>query len=395
MSKTKRTLLHLVIVVILIALGALGMNRLSANKPQLKKRQISAPVPMVRTTLVKTCRQAVIVRGDGTVRPLRQINLVPQVGGKVVYAAPSLVDGGEFKRDDLLLRIDPVDYRLAVTLAQAKVKDGESILKLAQENSAAALEEWRLHYAGGSRATMKPPPLVAKEPQLAAAKARLEADRANFKKALLSLGRTELRAPFDGRVSQENVDTGQYVSPGMSVATLYSTDVAEIMVPLEEEDLFWINVPGFTPGPGPGSQTTVRAQIAGAERSWSGEVVRSEGRLDERTRMINVVIRVKKPYMKRPPLAVGLFVAVDIEGHTLSNCALIPRSALRQGHVAWVVDNENRLRFRKVDVARVQGEKVLIRSGLKNGESLVISPLKVITDGMKVRVAHVNEGNRS
>ncbi len=395
MSKKKRTLLHLVIALVLIALGALGMSRLSASKPQLKKRQISAPVPMVRTTLVKPCRRAVIVRGEGTVRPLRQINLMPQVGGKVVYAAPSLVNGGEFKRDDLLLRIDPVDYRLAVTLAQAKVKDGESILKLAQENSAAALEEWRLHYAGDSRANMRPPPLVAKEPQLAAARARLEADRANLKKALLGLERTELSAPFDGRVSQENVDTGQYVSPGMSVATLYSTDVAEIMVPLEQEDLFWINVPGFTPGRGPGSQTTVRAHIAGGERSWSGEVVRSEGRLDERTRMINVVIRVKNPYMNKPPLAVGLFVTVDIEGHTLPNCALIPRSALRQGHVAWVVDNENRLRFRKVDVARVQGEEVLIRSGLKNGETLVISPLKVVTDGMKVRVARVNEGNRS
>ena len=398
MSKTKRRLFHFAIAIVLVALGVFGMGKLTARKPQLKKRKPPTPVPMVRTINIKTGPQSVRIQGEGTVRPLREINLVPQVGGKVIYVSPALVNGGEFSQGDTLLRIEPVDYQLAVTLAKAKVKDAESKLKLAEEEAAAAREEWRLHHAGGSKADKEPPPLVAKEPQLAAAQAELEADRAGLSMALLNLERTDLRAPFDGRVSQENVDIGQYVSLGQALASLYSTEVAEIVMPMEDEKGFWFHIPGFTPGNRAGSRAVVRARIAGWEQTWSGKVVRTEGKLDERTRMINVVVRVEKPYAKRPPLAVGLFVTVDIEGRTLPNAAIIPRSALHQGDVVWVVDTDDkdsRLRFRKVAVARVQGDEAVVQDGLEDGERVVITPLKAVTDGMAVRIVEVKETNRS
>jgi len=340
--------------------------------------------------MIKTGPQWVHILGEGTVKPLRQINLVPQVGGKAVYVSSALVDGGEFRKGDTLLRIDPVDYQLAVILAKAKVKSSESTLKVAEEEAAAGREEWRLLYSKDPKANKNPPALVAKEPQLAAARAKLEADRADLRKALLNLERTKLKAPFDGRVSQESVDVGQYVSHGQALATLYSTEAAEIVLPLEDETLFWFHVPGFTPGDGPGSQAVVRANFAGQEQVWTGEVVRAEGELDARTRMVNVIVRVKKPYAKKPPLAVGLFVTVDIEGRTLPHATVIPRAALHEKDVVWVVDEELRLRFRRVDVARIQGEKVLVRSGLKDGEMVVISPLKVVTDGMAVRNVPAN-----
>ena len=397
MSKTKSRFLHFVVVIVLVTLGALGMRALTASKPQLKKRKPAVPIPMVRTIKVKTGPQSVHILGEGTVRPLREISLVPQVGGKVIYVSPALVNGGEFSQGKTLLGIDPVDYQLAVTLARAKVKDAESHLRLAEEETAAARQEWRLHYAGGPKAHRKPPPLVAKEPQLAAAQAKLEAERADLRKSLLNLERTELKTPFDGRVSQENVDIGQYVSPGQALATLYSTEAVEIVLPLEDEDLFWFHVPGFTPGNSPGSPAKVRARIAGRDLTWSGKVVRTEGKLDERTRMIRVVVRVEKPYAKKPPLPVGLFVTVDIEGRTLPNAAIIPRSALHQGDVVWVVDKgdeHSRLLFRQVDVSRVQGDEVIVKAGLKEGERVVITTLKGVTDGMAVRIGDVKEGNR-
>ncbi|MEE9613198.1 MAG: biotin/lipoyl-binding protein, partial [Desulfatiglandales bacterium] len=212
MSKTKRTLLHLTITIVLVTLGAMGFGALKASKPQLKKQKPPKSTPMVRTTKIKIGSQSVHILGEGTVKPLRQITLVPQVGGKVVFVSPALVDGGQFRKGDTLLRIDPVDYQLAVTLAKAKVRASESRLKVAEEEAAAAVEEWRLLHAADPKQNSKPPPLVAKEPQLAAAQAKLEADRADIRKALLSLERTKLKAPFDGRVSQENVDIGQYVS---------------------------------------------------------------------------------------------------------------------------------------------------------------------------------------
>jgi RND family efflux transporter MFP subunit len=384
MSKPKFRFIHFAVTAALIGIGALGFVILTATKPKLERTQPPVPKPMVSVAQIKTGPQAVIIRGEGTVRPLREIQLVPQVNGKVVFVSQALVDGGEFKKEDVLLRIDPVDYQLAVTLAQAQVKDSESKLKVAEEEAAAAQDEWRLLYKANPQG-YKIPALVAKEPQLAAARAKLAADRAELQKAGLNLERTEIKAPFDGRVSEENVDIGQYASIGQTLATLFSTQRAEIVVPFESDDLYWFHVPGFTPGDGQGSPVTVRTRIAGREATWPGRVVRAEGKLDERTRMINVVMRVEKPYETKPPLAAGLFVAVDIQGRTIENAAVIPRAALRANNVVWVVDEIGQLKFRKVKVSRMTPNSAILQAGLKNGEMVVISSLKVATDGMKVR----------
>jgi len=384
MSTSIRRLIQVVMALVLMAVGFLAMKELKASKPELKRRAPVSSDPIVKVVEVQMKPHTVLIRGEGTVRPLREISLVMQVGGQVIYTSPSLLNGGQFEKGDVLLRIDPADYKLAVTLAEAKVKDSESKLVLAREEAAVAREEWRL-LRKESRG--EPPPLVAKEPQLAAAKARLEADRADLKKAQLNLERTEFKTPFAGRVSQENVDVGQYVMAGQVLASIYSTEAAEIMVPLADEDLAWLNVPGFTTEDGSGATAVVKARFGGHELIWPGEVVRAEGKLDERTRMVKVVVLVNDPYGKKPPLAVGLFVTVEIQGKQLQNAALIPRSLLHQDNVVWVVDDQNRLRFKKVEVARFQGEKVLIESGLKTGEKVVESPLKVVTDGMNIKLA--------
>ncbi|UCF03062.1 MAG: efflux RND transporter periplasmic adaptor subunit [Deltaproteobacteria bacterium] len=392
MSPRKKRFVQFGISVVLIAVGVVGFLVMTASKPEMKKRKPPAPVPMVRTIQTNRGPQTVYIRGEGTVRPLREINLVPEVGGKVVRVSPALVNGGVFGKDNTLLQIDPVDYELAVTLAKAKVKDAESRLELAEEEALAAVEEWRLLYPNSSSEDKKPPALVAKEPQLAAAQARLEADKADLRKALLNLERTRLKAPFDGRVGEEKVDIGQYVSPGQTLGTLYSTEAAEIVVPLEGGDLFWFDVPAFTSTDGRGASAVVRASIAGRALSWPGKVVRTEGRLDERTRMIHVVVRVDKPYARKPPLVFGLFVTVEIEGRKIENAAIIPRGALHQSNVVWVLDKESRLRFREVEVARVQGNEVLVTKGLADGETVITTPLKAVTDGMAVRKVSERSG---
>ena len=391
MDKRRKRILQLVLSIAFIAIGILGFRALMASKPQIKKRKPPAPVPMVRTMRVKTGPQVLYIRGEGTVRPLREIDLVPEVGGKVIHVSPSLVNGGVFRKGDTLLRIEPVDYQLAVTLAEAKVKDAESRLQLAEEEAAVALEEWRLLYGDTTSGNKKPPPLVVKEPQLAAAQAGLEADRADLRKALLNLERTKLKAPFDGRVAEEKVDIGQYVSPGHTLGTLYSTEAAEIVVPLDGKDLFWFRVPGFTSNDGGGSAAVVLANIAGKELSWPGMVVRTEGKMDERTRMINVMVRVEKPYAQKPPLIFGLFVGVEIQGHKVQSAAIIPRAALHQGNLVWVVNEEGKLRFREVQVARLQGNEVIVKGGLEDGEIVVTTPLKAVTDGMAVRIVREQE----
>jgi RND family efflux transporter MFP subunit len=391
MSKTKRRILHFMITLCLIGAGAAGFLILTASKPELKRGKPPAPKPLVRVMTVETGDQLVVIRGEGTVRPMREIQLVPEVNGKIIYISPALVDGGEFKKGDVLLRIDPVDYQLAVTLAKARVKDSESKLRVAEEEAAAAKEEWRLLEKWGSDVDKEPPALVAKEPQLAAARARLEADRADLRKARLNLERTEIKAPFNGRVGAENVDIGQYAGIAQNLATLFSTDAAQIVVPFEDESLYWFHVPGFTPGSQPGSEVRVRTRFAGRQSEWKGRVMRAEGKLDERSRMVDVVIRVENPYASRPPLVAGLFVAVEIQGRTLENAAVIPREALREDNTVWVVDESGKLTFRPVEIARLTTTSAILKGGLASGEMLVLTSLKAVTDGMQVRVVESSE----
>jgi RND family efflux transporter MFP subunit len=396
MNKKKYKIYKLLLPIALILAGMLGYITLTASKTPPQRRKPEVPLPAVQVMKVRIDAQPIIIRGQGTVRPSKQIQLIPQVSGKVIYTSPALVDGGTFAKDDVLLRIESVDYELAVTLAESQVKDAESRLKLSQEEAAVAKEEWREHYRtddlGGER---EPPPLVIKEPQLKAAEARLEADRANLKKARLNLDRTIIRAPFSGVVSGKNVDAGQYVTPGQSLATLFSTESVEIMVPLEDDDLFWFHVPGLTSGKEDVTPAVVYAEIAGRSLSWKGEVVRAEGKIDERTRMIGVIVRVADPYKKKPPLAVGLFARVEIHGQMLEKAALLPRSAMYTDDSIWVVTEDHRLDYRKVNVARFSGDTAFIQDGLKDGEWVVISQMETPTDGMNVRVLDEKEGSAS
>ncbi len=395
MSSSRKRFMHILATLGLILIGIVAFILLTANKPQLKKTQPPTPLPMVRTITVETGTRYVPIKGEGTVRPLREIQLVPQVNGKIVFISPGLIDGGIFRKGELLLRIEQEDYQLAVTLAQARVKDSESALKIAQEEAAAAREEWALLSKEEAENNATPPPLVAKEPQLAAARAKLKAEQADLRRALLNLERTELKAPFNGRCSEENIDIGQYVSTGQALATLFSTEAAEIMVPLEDESLYWFSVPGFTTADKPGSPATVHTRFAGQDMSWSGQVVRAEGKLDERTRMVSIVVRVENPYGTRPPLASGMFVTIEIQGRRVENATIIPRPALRHNNIVWVVDRQGILRFRPVKVARRLPNQVIIESGLEQGELIVTSALNAVTDGMQVRINAAQEENIS
>lgn len=380
MTALQKRILQLIVSVLILLGGVVGLYALKASKPAQEKRVTKTTAPAVQVMTATVGPHIVKIEGQGTVRPLRNAQLVAQVSGKILYTSPALVNGGAFQTGEELLRIDPIDYELAVTLAAARVGDAEAEYALAQEESDAAVQEWRELNPG-----VDPPKMVARMPQLSAALAKLEAEKADFRKARLQLERTRLKAPFDGVVSEEMVDIGQYVTPGQQVATLYGTEAAEIVVPLESEHLQWFHVPGFTGGEGPGASAIVRVAIAGQAREWPGRVMRAEGRIDERTRLINVVVRVDKPYARRPPLAAGLFATVEIEGRQLDAAALLPRAALHAGDQVWVVDDSQRLRFRVVNVARRSKAGVLIDQGLAGGERVIVSKLKAVTDGMTVR----------
>jgi len=384
MDKKPRFLMHLGVAAGLVVLGLVGFMVLTMSKSPMAQRRPQPVLPLVRAVTVELATRNVLIEGEGAVSPLHRSTIASEVKGRVVYTSPNLVDGGSVNKGEILVKVDKVDYELAVTLADAKVKEAATSLKKVQEDAEAALEEWKRYQ--GAKGKEAPPSLVAREPQLEEARAKLAAARAQLEQAELDLSRTEIKAPYQGRISGKYVDLGQYLRTGDKVVDLYGTQAAEVVVHLEDAALAWLSVPGFTQKGGQGSKAEVYVVFSGGRISWPGRVVRALGELDTRTRMVPVVVRVDKPFATQPPLSPGMFVKVDIEGKALDSSALLPRAALRQGSLVWVVDSNGALKFRKVEVARTYGEQTLIKSGLARGEKVVTSPLQAVSDGMAVRL---------
>jgi RND family efflux transporter MFP subunit len=381
MKHYKKTLLHVIFVLVILGMGMVGFSLLRESRESLGRQQLEIPLPIVRTVPVSVGELEMTINGEGTVQALTEIQLVPQISGKVIYVSDHLVNGGVFQQNELLLSIEPDDYEIAVVLAEAGLREAESQYQTALQESLAAINEWKRIYPDQT-----PPPLVAKEPQLEAALASVKAREADLEKARLDLRRTRIKAPFNGRVSNEQVDRGQYITPGQELATLYSTDAVEIVVPMESQALEWFDVPGFTTNHKTGAPAVVIADIAGKKRQWKGQVDRVQGKIDEKTRMIHVVIRVDDPYETQPPLVVGQFVEIEISGYRVENAAVIPRAALHEENTVWAVNpEEGRLYIRKIDIARIDTRGVIVLGGFKTGEQVAVSHLKTVTDGMKVR----------
>lgn len=381
----------IILPMLFVAAGVYGAWKIVESKPEVITEAVEKIIPTVRVLSVKPENIRMSIHSQGTVTARTETDIIPEISGKVLYVSPSIAAGGFFEEGEVLLRIDPHDYELALTRARAEVAQAE--LRLEQEKAEAevAAEEWA-KMGEGSTAS----PLVLREPQVAQTTAALQAAKATLAQAERDLSRTEIQAPFIGRVRRESVDVGQYVSRGTSLAQLYATDVAEVRLPLPNEELAYVDIPLSyrydVDSKEKGPEVLLRAVWAGTEYVWKGRIVRTEGEIDTATRMLYAVAQVQDPYArgndrKRPPLAVGMFVRAEIRGDLLRGAITLPRSAVRGSDTVYVIDSENRLHFRQVEIFKRDRDRVLIRSGLEKGEVVCISPVETVVDGMEVRVS--------
>jgi RND family efflux transporter MFP subunit len=378
---------RLLVPVAVLAVGVLGAAALVATRPELEARPRDVAVPLVRVATVKLEDLALEVATHGTVAPRTESALVPEVSGRVLEVSPSLAAGGFFAEGDVLLRIDPRDYEVALERARA------SVARAASEQARSRAELGRAQSLA-QREFASAAQLDEAVRNDAVAAAILREARAALLQAERDLARTTLRAPFAGRVRDESVDVGQFVSRGAPVATLYAVDWAEVRLPVPDEELAFLDLPLVWRGAStelPGPEVRLFARFGGTEQEWRGRVVRTEGEIDAKSRMVHVVARVEDPYGHgggdRPPLAVGLFVRAAIQGKVVPGVAVLPRGALRGDSQVLVLDADGRLRFRDVEVLRAQRDELVIRSGLADGERVCVSPLETVVDGMAVRVA--------
>jgi multidrug efflux system membrane fusion protein len=381
----KRLAKFLPILILLIATA--GAAALVLSKPKPEKREVEAVLPVVRVHTVTLTEHQLIVVSQGTVSPRTRSVLVPEVAGRVIKVSPSFAPGGFFEADELLLSIDAHDYRQALVGAQSVHAQARLQVAQAEAEAKLARDEWRELGRGEAN------PLALFEPQLAQAEAALAAAVAGVEQAQTNLRRTEVRAPYAGRVQTKQVDLGQVVAPGAPLATIYAVDLAEVRLPLADKELAFVDLPMGYRGEKEadrGPQTILRAEFAGAIHEWTGRIVRTEGMIDPVSRMIHTVAQVSDPYGRskpgRPPLAAGMFVEAEIVGKTVQNVALIPRSAVRPDGRVLVVDDEERLRFRDIDVLRAMKGFVIVEAGLADGDRVCTTALSAVIDGMQVVV---------
>lgn len=383
---------------LVLLIAAVGAFVLIATAPEVESVAATRHLPMVRTIDVRPGDIRMVVRSQGTVAPRTESELVPEVSGRVEWVSPALVSGGFFQLGEPLVRLDPRDYEAALDRARADVE------RAAGEAEHARAELRRQQGLARSNANSASQLSNAMRGERVA-NAALEAAKASLDQAERDLERTRIAAPFDGRVRTERVDVGQFVSRGVSIATLYATDYAEIRLPIADRQLAFLELPGIA-DPSDSEQgppVVLRARFAGADRVWTGRVVRTEGEIDAQSRMVHVVARIEDPYdtsepdagesgaTQKTPLAVGMFVRAEIEGLMASGVLVVPRAAMREGDRLLVVDGDDRIHHRPVEVLRIDRDEVLLRAELAADERIVVSRMQVVVDGMKVQPVPADE----
>lgn len=361
---------------------------LVGSRPPVENNPPAVPPPLVRVTTAKLDTLQLTVRSQGAVVPRTESALSAETDGQIVYVSPSFVPGGFFEKDELLVRLDPRDAELAVTRAAADTARFATAMQIEEEEASLAGDEWRKLGSGA------PMPLVLREPQVAQARANLQASIAALKQAKLNLERTEIRAPYAGRIRKKNGDVGQFARRGDPLATIYAINYAEVRLPVPDEQLAYFNIPMQFRGEtalARGPAVVISAEFAGREHQWTGRVVRMEGEIDPLSRMVYAVARVQNPYGRggnrdRPPLSIGMFIEAEIQGHRYEDLVILPRTAMHGENRVAIVDDEDRLRFRMVDVLRTESERILVQSGIAAGERVCLSALETPVDGMEVRV---------
>jgi RND family efflux transporter MFP subunit len=389
--KNSRGFFQALFAILIVILGVAGTIVLIKLKkpPQRAERPVQAPLVKVEQLRVRDI--PMVVQGYGTVGPKVEVDIVPEVAGKVAHVHPELKVGGFIGANERILQIDPRDYELAVRQADAVVADARVKLETEQAEADVARKEWSQLHPNTEPTSL----LVLRGPQIRKAQAALDSAEAQLDTAKLRLERTSLSLPFDALIISEKVDVGQYVVAGQSVAKAYGTDAVEIEVPLEDKELAWFDVfrtsIGVSAERKSAEQTTaeVRASFTGAEHTWQGRVVRTTGQVDRTSRMVPVVVEVSHPFKVsggRPPLLPGVFAKVLIKGKTLHNAVAVPRDAIREGDKIWLV-NDNRLHIRTLKIVRADKNFAYVTSGIEDGAEVITSSLDVVVDGMQVRTS--------
>ena len=352
------------------------------SRPMPEQLTVSETTSAIRAMTVVKESLRLKIRSEGTVTPKIQTNVIPEIKGRVTWISPNLVVGGYFQAGDLLVTIDAADYEARTGLAQAQLLRAEAEL----EHKRFELQRLQTLIKDNlvSQSNLENAARAHK-----IAKANVIESKINLAQAERDLSRTKITAPFEGMVRSESIDIGQFVQQGTPIASIYASDAVEVRLPIVNAQLAYLDPANLQRGeldPATAPMIRLTARYAGTSFVWRGQLARTEGEIDAQSRMITAVARVRQDNQSPdvPPLQVGAFVAAEIEGQYLDDIVRLPRAALRPNSQVLIIDGDNRLRFRAVNVLRLENDFVLIDSGLESGEVVNLSPIQTVVDGMRV-----------
>jgi len=382
MPRIVRLALPVVIIVgaILLFIAVVGMNK----RPE--QRDPEPPTMLVEAIRPAVSQERFMIEAQGTVQPKTETTIVSEVAGPIIWMSDDFLAGGLFEADAELARIDPSDYEAALLAAEADLAAAQASLADEQARSDASRDDFRRLY-GDQR---EPSDLTLRLPQLARAKAAVQAQEAAVMRARRNLERTHIRLPYDGLVVRRNADLGQYVTPGTSLGVAFATDRAEVRLPMSDRELSFLDLPA-TSREGLRRPITLTATVAGRPGSWPATLVRTEGVVDENTRLTYVVAEVLDPYALEPAstdraLPIGTYVEASVPGRDARGLIVLPAQAIHGGDQVYVANADDELEVRTVDIVRKTTDRVYIGSAIDRDDRVITTAIPAPIPGLRLRV---------
>ena len=373
----------IVIVAIIVMIGLISMK----EKPV--KEEVETKDFLVDAKDIQFGTVDFFVYSQGSVEPKNQTMLSAQVSGRVISIADNFIEGGFFNKGDILVELEADDYQTDLLLAEAELARVQAALDEEIARGRVAEQEWRSVNTGTA------PELGLRKPQLAREQANLKAAKAGLQRAKRNLERTKIRAPYDGLVKSRNVDLGQFLGMGGQVGEIFSTDVAQIRLPLTDDDVAFLNDIRNQQ-----ADVVLKADVAGEDIRWLGKLVRDEAVLDGRSRVIYGVVEINDPYQrnvdttvsnKGVPLRFGRFVSAEVTGIAVDNIVTLPRNVLRLDNTILTVDSDMKIKINDVEVLKADENFIYVKNGLPRDEKVVMSAVPNPYQGMPVRFLEDNK----
>jgi len=393
-KKHRSVILRIILPVVIILVGGFYTIYLLKTSQKSKRQPPLRQARLVEVASIKPSDVPINISVMGTVIAAKEVDLKPQVSGKIMELSPELIPGGMFKENQMLMKIEPDDYQLLVTQRESDVANAQSGLRLELGNQAVAKQEYKLLEGVVNEDDKE---LVLRKPQLISAQSALQTAKARLEQAKIDLKRTNIIAPFNSVVKEKYIDLGATVSQTTTLVTLMGTDEywIEVMVPVDQ--LKWIEVPRRNSDLG--SEVKIYDSSAWGDRAYrTGSVIRLSPDIEATGRMAKLLVSVKDPLLLNAEkagdkLLLGSYVRVQIQGQTVKSAYVLDRGLLHDGDNIWLLADDNTLDIKSVDVLYRGENEVVVSNGINSSDKIITTDLPAPVEGMMLRLRSKDAGS--